>query len=616
MNAKKFSTIVYGTESGKKNNIIYVREEDFEIPHGEDYKITIEVLNKIQYELFENSYLSSSLLYENVSLWWFIYQTLVGRLKKQINFIRKFSDLLDEINPSIVEITEDFQFVEIIKQICIKKNIDLSFSKRKYFQYGLKIKAKNTVQKSRYKKIFNSKTQIRLDTFLKSKNNIPSLKNKLLFIVPTFYRRKFFDTKKKIFTNGEYIQQSIINLLDNDQVVGIDVDYTFSGDKKILQERLAEIIPWIPFEYFINNNKNKMHSIFVTNYLNLISSSNFQQLFIYDEISLWPVIKHTFYEMSFGPYIPFYLKIIDSFKKYFSMEPPKSVFLPYETGPMALAIIAVCKKLGIQTIGIQHGYIYKYSSMYCFGPFINKDHNSSFPIPDKTLLFGDYVKQMLIDDGYPAEKLVVFGNPAFFDLEKITDIIDPKKLQNFFSIRSNQKIILFTTGKLQRCYTGHGKYDYDEQIWKKLLQSFGNDSNYYIILKPHPAEKNIAIYKQILEENFCDNAAISDDGIFELIFASTILVSVFSSTIFDSMFFKKPTIRVKFKNEKHPIFDTTEGVFTSSFSELQKNIIKIVNNKNDLNHILNESKKLLKEHYGLPINNPGNILNEIIENKT
>ena len=117
---------------------------------------------------------------------------------------------------------------------------------------------------------------------------------------------------------------------------------------------------------------------------------------------------------------------------------------------MALAFISVFKKLRIKTIGIQHGYIYQYSPMYSFGNFINEQDLSGFPLPDYTLVFGNYVKNLLASTKYPENKIKVLGNPAFFNLDKLKQNIDKKTLLKKHNIPLNSKILLFTTGKLQR----------------------------------------------------------------------------------------------------------------------------------------------------------------------
>ncbi len=39
---KEFKTIILGKTSSRKNDILYVKEADLEMPHGEDYKIVTE----------------------------------------------------------------------------------------------------------------------------------------------------------------------------------------------------------------------------------------------------------------------------------------------------------------------------------------------------------------------------------------------------------------------------------------------------------------------------------------------------------------------------------------------------------------------------------------------
>ena len=45
--------IIFGTESKSSENKIFVKEEDFEIPHGEDYKLAIEFLKTLTKQTFD-----------------------------------------------------------------------------------------------------------------------------------------------------------------------------------------------------------------------------------------------------------------------------------------------------------------------------------------------------------------------------------------------------------------------------------------------------------------------------------------------------------------------------------------------------------------------------------
>ena len=115
-------------------------------------------------------------------------------------------------------------------------------------------------------------------------------------------------------------------------------------------------------------------------------------------------------------------------------------------------------------------------------------------------LFGEYAKTILKENNYPIERLITFGNSFFFDFDKIEKKLNNENLLKKYNINKSQKVILFTTGTHQRKYTIQGKYDFDEQIWRHLLENFAGNDDYFLILKPHPIESNIEPYLEILEK--------------------------------------------------------------------------------------------------------------------
>jgi len=604
--------LVYGKVSHNDAEIISLREEDFELPHGLDYKLAIEELEKIQNAPVNNKALYQSFQYKNIPIWWFIYQSLISRYKKEINFVNEFLRYLEQNSVGSIEICDDFENFNLIKKISDLKKIPLTFSKFSYNKIRIKNKTKDALKKKHYEKVFNNKCTSRKELYFKKYQQIPDFKDKILFTIPTAYRRTIIDPLSGKLRPGEYIQESLFNTFDRDEIVCIDLDYTFQGDLNILSERMNEEIHWIPLEVLVNSNKSPIHEKFFKDYNKITESENFQKLFNYKGISLWPTLENFFIEMSYKPYIPHYLNLIDSLFTTFHNNKPRAVFLPYETGPMALAFISVFKKLGIKTIGIQHGYIYQYNPMYSFGNFINDQDQSGFPIPNNTLVFGNYVKKLLLSTKYPQNRITILGNPAFFNLDKFKHNIDKKKLLQKHHIPLNSKILLFTTGKLQRNYTSHGKYDYDEQIFENLLKHFASNKEFFIILKPHPSEKNISVYEEILSNYKSNNVKIINDELFGLIMCSSLVISVFSSTMIDSLFFDKPVLRVKFDRDIHPIFDKTDAIVNCNLHSLAEQIHKIFDSEKERSTLLLKGKVLLKDHYGIPEENTEKIIRTII----
>lgn len=608
------SIIVYGTTSEHKNNIFYVNEKDLEVPHGEDYKIALEELKKIKDSKINNSNFLESFKFQDYSLWWFIFHNLTAVYKKYINFIQTFEKLIEDNQPEKIIIKNDFDKFDIIQQLCIKHRIKLHYSKSAYINYLLKKSIFMKLQKPRFAKITSSKIERRKKLFLSKKNVIPQVDNKIIFATPTIYRRFIFDHKTGHSKKGEYLQDAIMDLIPNEEFIGIDIDYTFRGEFDKFSERLSEKIPWIPIEILLKSDTGLEKRRFMQNYKKLLLNKNFQQLFVYNGIDLWSSVKKTFEEMSYKPNLPFYIDLVNSLSKFFATNKPKAIFLPYETGPYALAIILACSKHKIKTIGISHGFIAKFMPMYSHFSCRSFDNMLGHPIPDFTLVFGNFAKNVLVENGYPTRQIIVFGNPSFFNFDKITNALLQNKPRKKYNINENDKVILFTTGKLQPKYTAHGNYDYDVQIWKHLVNEFGNKPNYFLLLKPHPQESDVTIYKDIVEKTKTKNFKILNGDLFELIFVSDIVVSVYSTTMIDALCFQKPVIQVKFKDEVHPIpFEEYKTIITCKVNELSSKINTYFSGamQNELG--VNRSK-FLKEQYGIPEDNPTKILSYILNN--
>ena len=293
---KEFKTIILGKTSSRKNDILYVKEADLEMPHGEDYKIAISELFKIQQQMINKTPFHKLFEYRDISLWWYIFPNIIPIYKKITNFIISFQNIIDKYNPTTIKIeTEFFSKFSVINQICENNNIELQHSKIKLSKYNLEKSLKEKSQKTRFTKITQEKIDSRNKLFFNKFNIIPDISEKYVFAIPTVLRRKFFNFKKGVSENGEYIQQSIMDLLQNEQqIVGIDLDYTFRGDNKILEERLDDSLPWFPIDIILEKNSKDVHDLFLKKYQDILSTIEFQNLFTFNGISLWEHIENSF----------------------------------------------------------------------------------------------------------------------------------------------------------------------------------------------------------------------------------------------------------------------------------------------------------------------------------
>ena len=607
--------VIFGEKSGKNDEFLYVKEEDFQILSGEEsFGTPLEFLMEIEKSKINSKPFLENFHFSDFSFWWFIHPTIYPAIKKSINFIEKFQEFLQEKKPSKIIVSINTSNLDLIEQLSIKNNINFE----KNFSVNLKNKLlsnlKNNFQEKRYEKIYSKKSTLRKSMFNSKSKKIPNLESSIIFVIPTIYHRKLVDYKTGDSYYGEYIQQNIIeHLAKNHNLIGIDLDYTFEGDLKILESRLNSKMEWIPTEVLYSEPIDENFQNFLTKYNTLLTNHDFQSLFTFNGISLWKTISHVFKMMNFASYLPSYFQFFISYDKLFRNQKPKSIFLSYETGPYGLAIILAAEKNNIKTIGVAHGAIDKFNPMYSYDQIRNKNFLVGFPIPSITLVHGDFSKNTLISQGYPSNQISVYGNPTFFNLNELKNSLSQKNLFEKYNIKNNQKVILYGTEFLQEKYSAQGKYNYNSLIWKVLLENFGNNSEYELILKPHPNE-NIEIYKKILDDSSINNARIITDDLFELIHISSIVISVFSNIMTDALCFKKPVIRVTFDNIKHTVpYEKFNVILSSNLDDLPNNIEKIFSNQTIIVNLQKNLPDFLLEQNNIPENNPNSIIDKILD---
>ena len=103
-----------------------------------------------------------------------------------------------------------------------------------------------------------------------------------------------------------------------------------------------------------------------------------------------------------------------------------------------------------------------------------------------------------------------------------------------------------------------------------------------------------------------------NENLFELINLSSIVISVFSTTMLDSLCFKKNIIRVSVGKEFNPIFDDSGVVLVSDLQNLYSNIMKIVSNSHSVSKVA--ISNFVKKHYGIPEQNSEILIKGLLKN--
>jgi len=607
------TVLIYGYESYTVDNTIFISEKDFQSPVFQTAQYSPDILSKIHHSKLEGNFFLELFNFKDVSLYWFMYPAFWSQLTTSTNFIDRFFEYVEKKNPSSLYLKNDFSKYYLLKQICKKKNISFSYSKIQFLKFKLRRKITPLRRKIHLKKIHLKKIQSKIALYNKKSSKTPSLENKIIFASSDVYRRPLINHKKLITEEGEFFIDDLLDILPPLSTLGIALDYDVYGNFSKLERRLNSELDWIPVESFLKKTqKNIEQNNFLENYKKILKNKNFQLLFSYKEISLWPQLESTFFQMTFEPYFPFWMNLIDSLTLLFQKSKPKMIFLPYETGPLALCFIIAGKKTSIPTIGMQHGVIAENWKYYSFNP-LEIDSPFGFPLPTKYLLFGDYSKRILLKNGYPSQKLISFGNPLFFNLDKKQKVLEKMNIKNKHNIPDNKTIIFFPTISLQK-FQSWSQSNHNTEIWDYLLATYTNDENYFLIIKPHPDEDS-KIYEDMAKKYDSSNILISKDSLYEFVYVSDVIVSMFSTAIIDSLCFGKPVIQVEFiDDEDSPIPYTKLGVtLSANLENLSEKISKVLTDDPEFLNLSKNQQTFIKDMYNIPEDKPDLVLKDLFK---
>ena len=136
------------------------------------------------------------------------------------------------------------------------------------------------------------------------------------------------------------------------------------------------------------------------------------------------------------------------------------------------------------------------------------------------------------------EKVDALGIPRtdiFFDKKYESNI--KKKLYSKYPKLKNKKVILFAP-----TFRGNGQksayYNFDWIDFKKFKKAFSKD--YVCIIKLHPFIKNVADYDFSNDDFYLD--LTSEREINDLLFITDVLITDYSSVIFEYSFFERPVV--------------------------------------------------------------------------
>ena len=169
---------------------------------------------------------------------------------------------------------------------------------------------------------------------------------------------------------------------------------------------------------------------------------------------------------------------------------------------------------------------------------------------------GDYAKKILVHDNIDPNKIVVTGNPKFDNI--INKQYTPDIIYDLLNIPPNKKIISFLTSSCVEhgIWTVRMREIFAKSV-VKAVDSIPKDTQ--LVIKIHPME-DLTVYQKIIGEYNQEIILCKDIDLYELINASELIMSWFSTAALEAMMFDKPVIILNLFDEKNSLPYIESGV--------------------------------------------------------
>jgi hypothetical protein len=231
---------------------------------------------------------------------------------------------------------------------------------------------------------------------------------------------------------------------------------------------------------------------------------------------------------------------------------PSAALTYAEAGGWGRAIVLECRRRGIPTAGLQHGFIYRHWLNYLHEPdeiAADPSHPSDagFPHPSVTLLFDAYAAGHLAREGhFPVTALQVTGSPRLDDLVRATRGLsqtDLARARAEAGAAPSEALVLVAT-----------KWKEARHVLPTCLQTAASLPDVHVAVKTHPAETP-DVYGPAVQGLRNVTVLPVAAPLAPLLAASRAVITVNSTVALDAAVLDVPTLVIGLPNNLSPFVD-------------------------------------------------------------
>ncbi len=214
---------------------------------------------------------------------------------------------------------------------------------------------------------------------------------------------------------------------------------------------------------------------------------------------------------------------------------PTVLCLYAESSGWGRAAVAAARAEGVGSVGVQHGILYpKYFS------YRHDADEAACPIPDRTAVFGEAARRLLVEIGrYAPESLVVTGSPKFDALLETAGTWDRAATRARLGVGVHEKLIVVAS-RFRAIRETHQSLG---SAFAALVTAVEGLENVRCVVKPHPAEPQ-APYEAVIRSECAERTRVVAPGadLMELLHAADALVTVESLSAVEALVLGRPVV--------------------------------------------------------------------------
>jgi hypothetical protein len=296
-----------------------------------------------------------------------------------------------------------------------------------------------------------------------------------------------------------------------------------------------------------------------------LRAGSLRQAAVIRGIDTWPLVRHQWTGVAYLQF-PWSARAMDEAGAALDALRPRAVVTYAEAGGWGRALVLECRRRGIPSCGLQHGFIHRHWLNYLheadeMAPSPQATSDRGFPYPTLTLLFDRFAAEHLERRGrFPAQALRVTGSPR---LEQLVAGAASLPLERREAIRrqcgarpDRQFVVLAA------------KYrDRLRHVFEALFASIAAFPDVHLAIRCHPAETP-EVYAGLIRGVPNITVAPPSIRLDALVAAARLVVTVNSTVAIEAMALDVPALALNLPNFMSPFVDAGAMAGTTTAAEI------------------------------------------------